>query len=69
MPMGPQIAPPVDPHVLHRTWVGLQSVIMVFPDHTHLLFYNGIHEKYCLKPLSLYRALLFDKEHHLVDLY
>ena len=22
-------------------WVGLQFVIVVFPDHTHLLFYNN----------------------------
>ena len=41
--MGPQIVP--GSHVLHRPWVGLQSVIVVFPDHSHLLFYNGIHEK------------------------
>ena len=45
MPMGPQIVPPTGSHVLHRPWVGLQNVIVVFPDHTHLLFYNGIHEK------------------------
>ena len=38
MPMRPQIVPPLDSHVLHRPWVGLQSVIVVFPDHTHLLF-------------------------------
>ena len=38
MPMGPQIVPPLGSHVLHRPWVGLQSVIVVFPDHTHLLF-------------------------------
>ena len=44
MPMGPQIVPPPGSHVLHRP-VGLQSVIVVFSDHTHLLFYNGIHEK------------------------
>ena len=30
--------PPQGSHVLHRPWVGLQSVIVVFPDHTHLLF-------------------------------
>ena len=24
-------------------WVGLQCVIVVFPDHTHLLFYALIH--------------------------
>ena len=46
MPMGPQIVPPLGSHVLHRPWVGLQSVIVVFPDHTHLLFFkNGKHEK------------------------
>ena len=48
MPMGPQIVPPLSSHVLHRLWVGLQSVIVVFPDHTHLLFFkmgNGKHEK------------------------
>ena len=55
MPMGPQIVPPLGSHVLHRPLVGLQSVIVVFSDHTHLLFYNGIHEKkHCLKPLSLF---------------
>ena len=48
-------------HVLHRPWVGLQCVIVVFPDHTHLLFFiMDYMNKYCLKPLSLYRALLFD---------
>ena len=46
MPMGPQIVPPLGSHVLHRPWVGLQSVIVVFPDHTHLLFFlNWKHEK------------------------
>ena len=24
---------------LHRPWVGLQNVIVVFPDHTHLLVF------------------------------
>ena len=43
MPMEPQIVPGLN--VLHRPWVGLQSVIVFFPDHTHLLFHNGIHEK------------------------
>ena len=38
MPMGPQIVPPLGSHVLHRLWIDLQSVIVVFPDHTHLLF-------------------------------
>ena len=38
MPMWPQIVPPLGSHVLHRPWVGLQSAIVVFPDHTHLLF-------------------------------
>ena len=38
MPMGPQIVPPLGSHVLHRLWVGLQSVIVVFSEHTHLLF-------------------------------
>ena len=38
LPMGPQIVPPLDSHVLHRLWVGLQSVVVVFSDHTHLLF-------------------------------
>ena len=42
MPMGPQIVPPLGSHVLHRPWVGLQSVIVVFPDHTHLLFLNVV---------------------------
>ena len=59
MPMGQQIIPPPGSHVLHRPWVGRQSVIMVFPDHTHLLFIMGYLKKYCLKPLILYRALLF----------
>ena len=40
MPMGPQIVPTLGSHVLHRTWVGLQSVIVLFPDHTHLLFFK-----------------------------
>ena len=26
---------------LTMLWVGLHCVIVVFPDHTHLLFYNG----------------------------
>ena len=26
-------------------WVGLQCVIVVFPDHTHLLFYGGFNLK------------------------
>ena len=44
MPMRPQIVS--GSHVLHRPWFGLQSVIVVSPDTTHLLFfYNGIHEK------------------------
>ena len=32
--------PPPPPRFtcLHRPWVGLQSVIVVFLDHTHLLF-------------------------------
>ena len=38
MPMGPQIVPSLGSYVLHRPWVDLQSVILVFPDHTHLLF-------------------------------
>ena len=40
MPMGPQIVPPLGSQVLHRLWVGLQSVIVVFPDLTHLLFFK-----------------------------
>ena len=39
MPMGQQIVPPPGSHVLHRPWVGLQSVIVAFLDHTHLLFF------------------------------
>ena len=38
MPMGPQIVPPLGSCVLYRPWVGLQSVIVVFPKHTLLLF-------------------------------
>ena len=68
MPMGPRIVRPPGSHVLHWPWVGLQSVTVVFPVHTHFIFYNGIHKNYCLKPFSLYRALLFDMKHHLVDL-
>ena len=34
--MGTQIVPPPGSHVLHMPWVGLQSVIVVSPDHTHL---------------------------------
>ena len=28
---------------LKMPWVGLQSEIMAFPGHTHLLFYRMIH--------------------------
>ena len=53
MPMGPQIVPPLGSHVLHRQWVGLQSVIVIFPGHTHLLFFKmGNMKKYCLKPFE-----------------
>ena len=46
MPIGPQNVPPLASHDIHRLWVGLQSVIVVFPDHTHLLFFlNGKHEE------------------------
>ena len=45
MPMWPQMAQPLGSHVLYRPWVGMQSVIVVFPDHTHLFFYNGKYEK------------------------
>ena len=38
MPSGPQIIPPLGSHILHRPLVGLQSVIVVLPDHTHLFF-------------------------------
>ena len=38
MPIGPQIVPPLGSHVLHMPWVGLQSVILVFPGHTHCIF-------------------------------
>ena len=38
MPIGPLIVPSLGSHILHRPWVGLQSVIVVFSDHTHLLF-------------------------------
>ena len=34
-------------------WVGLQFMIMVFPDHTHLLFGNG------LVNIKLHRFILF----------
>ena len=27
-------------------WVGLQCVTVVFPDHTHLLFYTSQHDTY-----------------------
>ena len=32
-------------------WVGLQFVIVVFPDHTHLLFYIDLFDKQCRKPV------------------
>ena len=32
-------------------WVGLQFVIVVFPDHTHLLFYIDLFYKQCRKPV------------------
>ena len=43
-PWGHKLSP-LGSHVLHRPRVSLQSVTVVFPDHTHLLFYNGTHEK------------------------
>ena len=30
--------PALGSHIFYRPWVGLQSVIEVFTDHTHLLF-------------------------------
>ena len=36
--------------VLHISWVGLQCVIVVFSDHTHLIFGSSIKYKtLCLK--------------------
>ena len=40
MPMGPQIVPPLGSYDLHRQRVGMQSVIVVFPDDSHLLFFK-----------------------------
>ena len=42
MPMGPQIVPPLGSHVFHRPRVGLQIVIVLFPDHIHLLFSSPV---------------------------
>ena len=36
-------------------WVGLQCVIVVFPDHTHLLFYSTYFRK--MNSLNLDQAL------------
>ena len=53
MPMWSQIVPPLGSHALHRPWAGLQSVIVVCPDHTNLLFLKmGNMKKYCLKPFE-----------------
>ena len=35
-------------------WVGLQCVIVVFPDHTHLLFYMDINTNYLKASKHLY---------------
>ena len=43
------------------SWVGLQCVIVVFPDHTHLLFHwKGNHENYSILVIQfiLYRKTL-----------
>ena len=37
-------------------WVGLQCVIVVFPDHTQFLFFLGaavLHRFYCINTLSI----------------
>ena len=39
-------------------WVGLQCVIVVFPDHTHFLFYGRKTEMLC-KVLELIRIADF----------
>ena len=39
-----------------RTWVGLQCVIVVFPDHSHLLFENNIESEPLLENLTSFRA-------------
>ena len=44
MHMRPQMPPTPGSRVLYRPWAGLQSVIVVSPDHTCLLFYNGKHK-------------------------
>ena len=39
------------------TWVGLQYVIVVFPDHTHLLC-NGLYIIYSSHPKCIYILVL-----------
>ena len=40
-------------HVLHRLWLGLQSVIVVFPRPYSLAFFKmGNMKNYCLKPFE-----------------
>ena len=36
-------------------WVGLQCVVVVFSDHTHLLFERGISLKVKEKPISFWK--------------
>ena len=36
-------------------WVGLKCVVVVFPDHTHLLFYNVEHSALSAKNVTLKR--------------
>ena len=41
-------------------WVGLQCVIVVFPDHTHCLFIIGRHECILVYQLLVYDGVLVD---------
>ena len=52
---------------LAAQWVGLQCVIVVFPDHTHLLSgcWRGTIVDFCFKNLSL---LMYDYIAHVMSL-
>ena len=42
-------------------WVGLQYVIVVFPDHTHLLLETNQNPKFQNPSLTLYIIKLYDR--------
>ena len=53
---------------LAAPWVGLQCVIVVFPDHTHLLSgcWRGTIADLCFKNLNL---LIYDHIAHVMSIY